>query len=468
MFKEEYEVKEIPEAPAKWRTLRERIRWLGPGFIMGGLSVGTGELITCSVIGARWGGALAWVILLTAVIKACTLWLAMRYAALTGEHTLRLLSRITRVIPWILLISFFFSEAFFYSGAATSAGTALTELTGVGDYRLWGYVTMAVCAIVLFTPKIVYEWVENITKVTSTLFVLGGIMTSLVMVVIRADLLPEFIRGMFSFGYIPPGAEWMFVVMTGWGFASGIEDSIQYTFYTREKGYANCKYIPPITGYREKAYDVPVKGFMPATTAKSIENWKNWKSLLLGDFAVWLLQCLIGSLSNMWLGASVLRPLGLVPSGFKTAVHQAEYFKTWGGVAGYYLYLFLAALNIWDTQLTVYDADARTYSNGVYTTLHSFAKRRPLRDWYYLTVVIMLILGGTLGYFAEPDVFVYIGSATVVIFMWLNIACLILVNYKGLPKEFRPAWWIALLAGIGIPLYLYVAYAQIMHFMGLL
>jgi hypothetical protein len=46
------------------------------------------------------------------------------------------------------------------------------------------------------------------TRITGILFTLGIIISALIMAAIRADLLPEFIRGMFSFGYIPhePGA----------------------------------------------------------------------------------------------------------------------------------------------------------------------------------------------------------------------------------------------------------------------
>lgn len=74
---------EMPQDPP--RTLGATLRRLGPGMIIAGSIVGSGELIATTKVGAEAGFSLLWVIILGCVIKVFTQVEFGRYAILCCE-----------------------------------------------------------------------------------------------------------------------------------------------------------------------------------------------------------------------------------------------------------------------------------------------------------------------------------------------------------------------------------------------
>lgn len=80
---------EVQEAPVSlWAALRQ----IGPGIILAGSIVGSGELIATTTLGADWGFAFLWLILLSCVIKVFVQVELGRYALSSGQPTLRFLN----------------------------------------------------------------------------------------------------------------------------------------------------------------------------------------------------------------------------------------------------------------------------------------------------------------------------------------------------------------------------------------
>mgnify|MGYP001176317543 CR=1 FL=1 len=77
-----------PEVPAELGQLRPRslMRFVGPGFIVASVTIGSGELVWASRGGAVFGYTMLWCFLLAGVFKAVQVYSAGRYLALTGEH----------------------------------------------------------------------------------------------------------------------------------------------------------------------------------------------------------------------------------------------------------------------------------------------------------------------------------------------------------------------------------------------
>ena len=81
----------IQEAPESlWAALRQ----IGPGIILAGSIVGSGELIATTTLGADWGFTFLWLILLSCVIKVFVQVELGRYALSSGEPTLQFLNRL--------------------------------------------------------------------------------------------------------------------------------------------------------------------------------------------------------------------------------------------------------------------------------------------------------------------------------------------------------------------------------------
>ena len=76
---------EIQEPPQTvWATLRK----IGPGIILAGTIVGSGELILTTSLGAKFGFTFLWMILLSCVIKVFVQIEIGRYAISSGRPTL--------------------------------------------------------------------------------------------------------------------------------------------------------------------------------------------------------------------------------------------------------------------------------------------------------------------------------------------------------------------------------------------
>src|SRR3954454_13317243 len=76
---------DIREPP---RSLGKAIGQIGPGLILAGSIVGTGELIATTGLGAKHGYVLLWLILLSCVIKVFVQTELGRYAITHGKTTL--------------------------------------------------------------------------------------------------------------------------------------------------------------------------------------------------------------------------------------------------------------------------------------------------------------------------------------------------------------------------------------------
>ena len=76
------------------RSFGATFRRIGPGLILAGSIVGSGELIATTVLGAENGYTLLWLILVSCVIKTVVQNELGRYSIGTGQTTLEALNRV--------------------------------------------------------------------------------------------------------------------------------------------------------------------------------------------------------------------------------------------------------------------------------------------------------------------------------------------------------------------------------------
>src|SRR6185295_1242219 len=81
----------IQEPPKSlWAALRK----IGPGIILAGSIIGTGELLLTTSLGAKWGFVFLWLILFSCVIKVFIQIELGRYALSSGKPTLTALDEL--------------------------------------------------------------------------------------------------------------------------------------------------------------------------------------------------------------------------------------------------------------------------------------------------------------------------------------------------------------------------------------
>jgi len=453
-------VRSIPKPPAGTETLRGVIAWLGPAYIMAAMEVGSGELIFSAQAGARVGMILAWTLLLSAIFKTTNNEFAIRYVMATGESPMMMYQRIHPIFCtfyWVvqLIIRHWM---FWPAGAALAMAGIIIEGYGVKgvDPVIIGLILYVIILPLLLAVKRAYEVVEK----ACTIMVIAMFISMLVVgaLVTTPERFGEALVGLFSFGVIPVGAADLAIRLLAWAFGGGPEESLKYGLYVREKGYGMASEVAKVARHSAKEEEPVIVGWKPSTDSESIKNWKVWLRIAQTDlYGVYLPIGLLGSLIFMYCATWILKPAGLVPSGYKVAVVQSEFFRMFFGEFGAMVYLFLAMVVLWSTAIGNMDAYPRIVASALRV---NFPWVRKVSEYkLYATLVILyffLMIPAMVG-IKQPEILLLIDIYLSVLLMALAFIVPFIANLLWIPKEFRPhPIKFVILAG-GIAFYLYFA-----------
>ncbi len=98
------------EAGADVTAGRPPSRWtgtIGPGFVYALTVLGTGDIVSNSAAGASYGYSLIWALAMVLVFRYVWVDPSAKYVLVTGESLLSGYGRVSRLVPWLVLLSFF-------------------------------------------------------------------------------------------------------------------------------------------------------------------------------------------------------------------------------------------------------------------------------------------------------------------------------------------------------------------------
>ena len=86
-LREDYEIRErtvedSKEPPKSWK---DTVKHFGPSFVIMGATVGSGELIATTIMGAKIGYVMLWMLILGIIVKAAIQEVFARYIISTGK-----------------------------------------------------------------------------------------------------------------------------------------------------------------------------------------------------------------------------------------------------------------------------------------------------------------------------------------------------------------------------------------------
>lgn len=289
----------ILEAPVRWS---QRIRFLGPGFILSASVVGSGELIATTTLGAKAGFVTLWVILVSCLVKIVLQLEFGRQSITRGVTAMNMMNQMPgprfgkRQVSWAAwswLVLWIFKPiqvGGIIGGVAIILHMALPALS----VTVWTIlVAFVVIAIMLYG---FYEVVEKISLVFMGLFTL---FTLLALIMVQntefAVTWPQIAEGL-SFR-LPKGT-------VGFAFAAfgltgvGGDEILSYNYWCLEKGYAR------FTGARNDT-----------------DLWKQrargWIRVMHLDAFLSMIVYTVVTASFFLLGASILYQRGEIPEGYQ-------------------------------------------------------------------------------------------------------------------------------------------------------
>jgi Mn2+/Fe2+ NRAMP family transporter len=378
------------------KTIIGTLKELGPGLIVAGGIVGSGELIATTATGAEAGFWLMWIIIVGCVIKVFVQLEIGRYVILTGKTTLEGINGLPGLkikgahwIAWFWLAMFVTStaqqggivggvgQALSISAPLTETGSAFNEVAedqvlaklALASGEISAEETAAIAATLPDPGYDVYIWAILVTLITSGILFWGRygaietVVTSFVafftlITLINLVLLqmnPEWavswesLKQGMSFK-LPPVTEGINPIITALAtfgiIGVGAGELVYYPYWCLEKGYA------AFIGKREDsdAWHHRAKGWL------RVMRWDAWLSLVIYTSSTVVFYI---------LGAAVLHRANLNPQGMEMIRTLAAMYEPVFGSWAVGLFLIGAIAVLYSTFFVVGASKGRVFADAM-------------------------------------------------------------------------------------------------------
>ena len=366
----------VRKPPAdRWSTIRQ----LGPGLLLTGSIVGSGELIATTRLGAEVGFVVLWLILLSCVVKVPVQSELGRHAIATGQTTFVAFNRVPgprfRVtwLVWGSLLLLLWSTMQ-VGGIFGTMSLSLDLIFPVFGNTSW----LIILTLVGMGLGLVgqYMTLERITTILVALFTFTTLASALLLFWTPYAVTPQALLDGLRFALPPDGAVTAFAVFGITGV--GASELLLYPYWCVEKGYARA--AGPRDGsaaWRERAL--------------------GWIGVMKKD--VWLCMVIytLATLAFFFLGAAVLHAQGQVPEGFGTVqILSGMYTETLGNWA-FYLFAVGAFVVLFSTYFVTIVGQSRMLADalsvlGFVTYARPRDRQRAVRTIGVLLPLVYLVL----------------------------------------------------------------------------
>lgn len=424
----------VLEPPAHWW---ERLKFLGPGLILTASIVGSGELITTTLLGAQAGFVCFWVIIVSCLVKVAVQVEFGKNAIYSGRSTMRALNGLPgpklgranwSIWLWLLLML----PKMLQVGGIVGGVALIFKEVWPGALTNWLIWPVALSASVLIWRGS-YRLIERVCVVLICLFTLfTTVSLAAVQFTSYAITWGEVASGLtFS---LPAGA--LIVALGAFGITGiGGDEIMAYNYWLIEKGYASH------TGPRRDS-------------AEWRRRAAGWIKVMQWDALVSMLIYTVVTVVFYLLGAAVLHRQGLEPKSDQLVGTLSKMYTdslgSWASgvfLAGAFVVLYstvIAALGAWTrlfsdafAQIGLLDFSDRAQRNRLITLL---------------AFVIPLCWATAYLFYEDPAYMVVVGGLVTVVILFIVAFAAAWFRYRELPAEFRPgklydAWlWLSIAA----------------------
>ena len=451
---EPWQPAELPVPPAP-----VGLAWLGvvgPGVIVLGASIGSGEFLLGPAVFVRYGLSLLWVTVAAVVLQTIFNTEVMRYVLATGEPVITGFMR-TRPSPgaWAsLYVGLCFLQFGWPAFAATAAGAIFfliaRRLPGPDDaaaVHACGIALFLACAAVLCVGRRIERTLELanwvlVAAILSTFLLLALWFVPPLTWAAGVAGLVGFDLANRQFDFMPSGADFVLIgALVAYSGAGGITN-LALGNWARDRGYGmggRAGFIPgAIGGVRTT---LAVSGFVVADNAESRQRWRGWWRIVRAD--QWGVFC-GGAIAGMLLPALLYvatLPRGSDIQGLGISAALASGMTAHAGPLVGGVIALLGAWTLFKTQLDVLEAMVRTITDVLWTGSRRVRAWRggDVRAVYYGVLAVAVVWGIVALGLAQPFVLLKLGANVAGVVFVVASLHLLYVNVTLLPSHVRPS-----------------------------
>ena len=393
----------IQEPPVGfWNT----VKFLGPGLILVGSVVGSGEIILTTTLGATVGFVMLWWMLLSCWGKSIVQAELGRYAVSSGRTALSAFNDIPGKIPffrtkisWFIVLWFLQQIPGLLGGGGIygGAGQAMSMMMPFLDSRWWTILVAGAAAGLILSGT--YRFLEKL---------LTFMVVTFTFITLACAILLQFTEYAITWSDVGAGLRFDFPTFAiaaalaaygGTGVNAG--ESMAYTYWCTEKGYAR------FTGPTDDS-----------------EGWvsraRGWIRVMQADVVLTLLVLTFATIPFYMLGAGVLNRMGQMPDGLDTLSILSNMYTQTLGQWAWWLFMFGGFFVLFSTVVSGLGGGSRMMADvmgviGVIDPDDYKARVRVRRIWavaaptiqslcyfFIANPVWMLTISGTVGAMMMP------------------------------------------------------------------
>ena len=431
---------------------------VGPGVIVLGLSIGSGEFLLGPAVFVRHGLSLLWVTAAAILLQTIFNTELMRYTVATGEPVFTGFMRTPpSSTPWAWLYALlYFVQAGWPAWAANAAGAIFflvtRRLAGPADADaayLIGVGTFLACVAVLLVGRRIVRTLELLNWVLVVSILGGFLVLALLFVPLQtwfaaAAGMAGFDTASQSFVLLPPGADYfLLAALVGYSGAGGCAN-IVLANWARDKGYGMARhagYISAAVGGQK--VHLAHSGFTFTPDAEAMRRWRGWWRIVRADqWGVFFSGALLGMVLPALLYVTFLPPgsdirgLG-ISAALAWGVRDAAGPLLAGAIA------FLGAWILFKTQLDSLEGMVRAVTDILWTGSVRVRERSggDVRRVYYAVLGVVVLWGIVALRLAQPIILLQLGANVASAVFVLASLHLLWLNTRLLPVPLRPPVW---------------------------
>jgi len=448
---------DLPEPP------RPRgLQWIGvcgPGVIVLGVSIGSGEFLLGPAVFVKHGLSLLWVTLVAVFFQTVFNTELMRYTVATGEPVVTGFMR-TRggktFWAWFYALLYFLQIGW-PAWAATAAGAIFFVFLGrlavppVDSLTIYfvGVATFLACMFVLLIGKRIARTLELLNWVLVTciiggFFVLGVIFVPLGTWGAALAGFGGFNLAQGSFSFLPEGLDILLLgALVGYSGGGGVLN-LTLSNWARDKGYGMGSRVGHIGGAvggeKSRLADT---GFIFEPGAENQRRWRGWWRIVRVDqWGIFFIGALLGMMLPALLYVTFIAP----GTDIKGLAISAVLAQTIGESAGPWLGILVAVLGAWilfKTQLDCVEGMTRSVTDILWTGSARVRSWRggDVRAVYYGVLAVVVVWGIIALRLAQPVMLLQIGANIAGVVFVISSLHLLYLNTRILPVALRPPMW---------------------------